>query len=155
MLDSLDDMIRLTPFTAAAKRRLRACVPRLAAVLDEAPVGTAPWIVAASTPTQAACFAAERLPPPQYDHDGYRIGRADRSAAARALPSAIAAGNGDLLLHATAVLLGREGVADLADDWRDLTAQKQRPLMLILAGPGTRSLTTLITVTALPRRTLH
>jgi hypothetical protein len=149
MLNDLNEMIANTPFAATDRRRLRACVPRLTAVLAEAPIHSAALVIAAATPTAAACFGVDHfLPLPDWPAP-------DRASAVRDLPRAIGAGDGDLVMRATATLLGREAVVDLALEWRDLTVQKRQPVVVVLFGPGARASSTLITIVALPRRALH
>jgi hypothetical protein len=149
MLDDLDAMIQSTPFAADDRRRLKACVPPLVAVLAEVPASGSPLILAAATPMSAAIFGVSHfLPLPDWPVP-------DRASAVRDLPRAISAGDGEVVMRATAALLGREAVVDLALEWRDLTAQKQQPVVVVLFGPGSRVSSTLITITALPPRMLH
>jgi hypothetical protein len=149
MLGDLNEVIALTAFDAAAKRRLRACARELVAVLDAAPACIAPLITAAATDCAATCFASEWV------FSAPRWPASDRSAAVRRLAPAIEAADAGEVVTAAAVMLGVEGVADLRDEFRVLTARREQPLVVILAALGSRSLATVITITTRPARVLH
>jgi hypothetical protein len=136
----------------AAKPRLRRCVPPLLVAVENwvgSPAGEV--VMAAATPKAAFMFVADEWP--DIDASAFQS-----HEVARALVAAVeSAGKNksDVILGATAVLLGQKGLAAQRAEHERIAGSGGTPLIVTLVEHDGKSVALMVTVIPMAMATLH
>jgi hypothetical protein len=136
----------------SAKPRLRRCLPALLSAVGHwvgSPAGE--FVMAAATPRAAFMFCADDWP--DVDESEFR-----QHEVARALVAAIessAKNKSDVILGATAVLLGEQGLAAQRAEHERIGGDGGTPLIVTLVEHDGKSVALMVTVIPMARATLH
>jgi hypothetical protein len=136
----------------SAKPRLRRCLPALLSAVGHwvgSPAGE--FVMAAATPRAAFMFCADDWP--DVDESEFR-----QHEVARALVAAIessAKNKSDVILGATAVLLGEAGLAAQRAEHERIAGNGAVPLIVTLVEHDGKSVAVMVTVIPMAPATLH
>ena len=136
----------------SAKPRLRRCLPALLSAVGHwvgSPAGE--FVMAAATPRAAFMFCADDWP--DVDESEFR-----QHEVARALVAAIessAKNKGDVILGATALLLGEQGLAAQRAEHERIAGNGAVPLIVTLVEHDGKSVAVMVTVIPMAPATLH
>lgn len=152
MIDAVAAVIE-TVRDAAAKPRLRRCLPHLWSAIEQIDTRKLPGhlVVAAATPQGATVLTAACWP-----HRSRST--VTKAAAVAALSTAIDVADSDSILTGLTLLLGRKGMAAQQSDAAQILEDGGQPLVVVLVEREQGNITALVTTIDMPTSiaaTLH